>query len=269
MSPNCYSEAKERIQSALEAAKQVFRSFKPGDIAAEYKAGYDPVTKVDRILDTLLQKTLLRNGEGWLSEESTDDLSRLGCKQVWVVDPLDGTREFVAGVPEFCVSIALVEDGRAVVGGILNPATEEVFLGSLDSGLTHNGTPAHASPRRTLEGATVLASRSESMRGEWDRFRHCPFRVVAVGSVAYKLARVAAGLADATFTLSPKHEWDVAGGAALVKSAGGFIRPLERVDLVLNQPLPRIKGLIACGPALRHELLNFLEIGNLAGGGHG
>ena len=267
MPRSSYADAIERIQSALEGAQEVFRRFRPGEIATEYKAGHDPVTEVDRELDTLLRKRLLRDGEGWLSEESVDDLSRLRSKQVWIVDPLDGTREFVAGIPEFSVSIALVEDGRAVAGGILNPATKETFLGSLDSGITHNGIPAQSSQRMTLEGATVLASRGESTRGEWERFRGAPFQVVAVGSVAYKLARVAAGLADATFTLSPKHEWDVAGGAALVESSGGFIRPLERTGLAFNQPLPQISGLIACGPGLRHALLGYLEIGDLPGGG--
>src|SRR5215469_9177393 len=113
-----YSEVRERIESALKEAKQVFRRFQAAEIAAEYKVDLDPVTEVDRALDALLRERLLQNGEGWLSEESVDDLSRLGCKQVWIVDPLDGTREYVAGIPEFSVSIAYVEEGQAVVGGI-------------------------------------------------------------------------------------------------------------------------------------------------------
>ena len=90
----------------------------------------------------MLRKNLLRDGEGWLSEESVDDVSRLDKSRVWVVDPLDGTREFVAGIPEFCVSIGLVEDGRPVAGGICNPATNETIIGSLDSGVMYNGKPA-------------------------------------------------------------------------------------------------------------------------------
>jgi myo-inositol-1(or 4)-monophosphatase len=260
MSSQPYSQIRKRIQSALEEAKRVFRRFQGSEIAAEYKAGHDPITEVDRTLDALLRERLLQNGEGWLSEESVDDLARLGSKQVWIVDPLDGTREFVAGIPEFSVSIAFIDQGRAVAGGILNPATEEIFLGSVDSGLTHNGIQRHASPRETLTGATVLASRSETGRGEWQRFRAAPFRVVAVGSVAYKLARVAAGFAEATFTLSPKNEWDVAAGVALVQSAGGFTRPLERTEFIFNQGSPRITGLVACGPLLRDSLLDFLDI---------
>jgi myo-inositol-1(or 4)-monophosphatase len=262
-----YSEIRERIESALEDARQLFRRLQAANIVAEYKPGQDPVTEVDRQLDALLRERLLQKGEGWLSEEGADDLSRLASKQVWIVDPLDGTREFVAGVPEFSISIAFVEEGRAVAGGILNPASEEIFLGSIDFGLTHNGALRQASRRETLTGATVLASRSETTRGEWERFRAAPFRIVAVGSVAYKLARVAAGFAEATFTLSPKHEWDVAAGVALVESAGGFTRPLEATHFTFNQPSPRITGLIACGPRLRDSLLDFLQIGELPGEG--
>ena len=128
------AETLERIHSALEAARLVFQRFTPGEIAAEYKSGHDPVTEADTAVDAVLRKELLRGDEGWLSEESVDDFTRLKRKRVWVVDPLDGTREFVAGIPEFCVSVAMVENGQPVVGGICNPATNELFLGSLDLG---------------------------------------------------------------------------------------------------------------------------------------
>src|SRR6476660_4707123 len=161
MNSSFQTETVERIQAALESARQVFARFTPGEIEAEYKAGHDPVTEADKAIDSLLRSELLREGEGWLSEETVDDLSRLGKKRVWIVDPLDGTREFVAGIPEFCVSVAMVEDGIPVAGGICNPATNEIFLGSLDSGVTYNGQPAQASQRATLQGAIILASRSE------------------------------------------------------------------------------------------------------------
>jgi myo-inositol-1(or 4)-monophosphatase len=176
-----------------------------------------------------------------------------------VVDPLDGTREFVAGIPEFCVSIAMVENGRPIAGGICNPATNEVFLGSLESGVTYNGKPARPSQRTTLDGATVLASRSETKRGEWKQFEGANFKVRPMGSVAYKLALVSAGLVDITFTLVPKNEWDVAAGVALVTSAGGFVSTLENGTLQCNRRDPLISGLIACGPNLREPLLQLLE----------
>jgi len=93
------TEILQRIQSALEASRAVFSRFTCGDIQAEYKAGHDPVTQVDRSVDALLRKELLRDGEGWLSEETLDDPTRLDKDCVWVVDPLDGTREFVDGIP--------------------------------------------------------------------------------------------------------------------------------------------------------------------------
>jgi len=259
MSSSSHAETLVRIQSALESARQIFARFTLGAIEAEYKAGHDPVTEADKEIDAILRQQLLLDGEGWLSEESVDDLSRLERKRVWIVDPLDGTREFVAGVPEFCVSVAMVEDGIPVAGGICNPATNEVFLGSLDSGVTYNGKPARASQRTSLEGAVVLASRSEIKRGEWKRFDKAAVKVRPMGSVAYKLALVSAGLADVTFTLTPKHDWDIAGGAALVTSAGGFISTLANVPLRCNRKSPLLPGLLAGGPFLRDELLTLVN----------
>src|SRR3984893_8676642 len=137
-------EILERIHAALEAARAVLNRFTPGAIEAEYKVGHDPVTEADRAVDDILRKMLLRDDEGWLSEETVDDFTRLDKQRVWVVDPLDGTREFVQGIPEFCVSIAMVEQGRPVAAGICNPATNEVFLGAIDCGLTYNGAAAQA-----------------------------------------------------------------------------------------------------------------------------
>jgi myo-inositol-1(or 4)-monophosphatase len=259
MSDYSNNETLRRIESALEAARVVFSGFTPGAIEAEYKIGHDPVTEADRAVDAVLRKELLREGEGWLSEESVDDLSRLERDRVWVVDPLDGTREFVSGIPEFCVSIAMVEHGHAIAGGICNPATGETFVGSLKSGLDYNGKPTRVSQRKNLDGALVLASRSEVKRGEWKQFENAPYKIQPMGSVAYKLARVSAGLADLTFTLTPKHEWDVAAGAALVLSAGGVVRTLENAELRCNQKNPLLSGLIACGSELSKELMANLK----------
>jgi myo-inositol-1(or 4)-monophosphatase len=253
------SEILQRIQAALESASTILSRFTPGDIETEYKKGRDPVTVADLLVDAALRKELLRDDEGWLSEETADDLSRLDRSRVWIVDPLDGTREFVTGIPEFCISIAMVENGQPVAGGICNPATRETFIGSLQTGVTYDGAPAHASERTKLDGALVLASRSEVKRGEWEAFKEAPFKVQPMGSVAYKLARVSAGLADATFTLTPKNEWDVAAGAALVISAGGYVRTLENSELRCNNKNPLLSGLIATGPHLRKEMLSLLK----------
>jgi myo-inositol-1(or 4)-monophosphatase len=105
----------------------------------------------------------------------------------------------------------------------------------------------------------VLASRSETKRGEWLRFQNAPFKIQPMGSVAYKLARVAAGLADITFTLTPKHEWDVAAGAALILSGRGYIQTLTS-PLGCNRKDPLLDGVIATGPLLKEELLQFLSL---------
>ncbi|MFZ0937826.1 MAG: 3'(2'),5'-bisphosphate nucleotidase CysQ [Candidatus Sulfotelmatobacter sp.] len=259
MHSNSYPRILERIRAALEASRTVFGRFTPGAIDTEYKTGQDPVTEADRALDAVLRKELLREGEGWLSEESVDDPVRLQRSQVWVVDPLDGTREFVLGIPEFCVSIGFVENGRPVAGGIYNPATEETFLGAIDSGVTYNGKPSQPSQRKSLSGALILASRSEVKRGEWKTFERANFQIRPMGSVAYKLALVSAGLADATFTLTPKNEWDVVAGAALVLSAGGFVSTLENTSLSANRRDPLLSGLLASGPFLKDALIGLVK----------
>ncbi len=249
------AETLKRIREALEAAVRAISPFVPGAVKADQKSsGRGPVTEADRAANKVLREVLLQDGEGWLSEESVDDLERLGKRRVWVVDPLDGTLEFVAGIPEWCVSVALVEKGRAVAGGISNPATGEIFLGSLGQGVTYNGKPARPTDRKTLQGALVLASRSEVKRGEWERFQGGPFVIRPMGSVAYKLARVAVGLADATWTLTPKNEWDVAAGVALVEAAGGVVKALGNRSATFNNQSTLLPGLLACGTSLGGKL---------------
>ena len=251
-------EILKRIENALGAAVESIASFIPGAVAAEFKVGDDPITEADRTANRILRQALNRDGEGWLSEESFDDSARLENERVWVVDPLDGTREFVAGIPEWCISVGYVENGKAVAGGICNPATRELFLGAVGQGITLNGKAVRASKRRGLSEAVVLASRSEVKRGEWDCFRQAPFVTRPMGSVAYKLALVAAGMADATWTLAPKSEWDIAAGVALVECAGGFARRIDNSLIRFNQESTRLPGLLACGPYLLEELTSLL-----------
>lgn len=258
MSKDSGEEILSRIKNALEVAVESISSFTPGAVAAEFKDGDDPVTEADRTANRILQQALKRDGEGWLSEESFDDSARLKNERVWIVDPLDGTREFVAGIPEWCISVGFVENGRAVAGGICNPATREMFLAAVGQGITLNGNAVRPSSCRGLSEAVVLASRSEVERGEWDCFRQAPFVTRSVGSVAYKLALVAAGLADATWTLAPKNEWDIAAGVALVECAGGFARKLDNSPICFNQKSTRLPGILACGPYLLEEITSLL-----------
>lgn len=252
-------EILHRIRAALVVAAKKVAPYALGHSNVSFKFRDDPVTEADRLLDTLLHDLLVRDGEGWLSEESEDDLTRLDRTRVWVVDPLDGTREFVQGIPEWCISIGYVENGRAVAGGICNPATGETFLGSLETGVTLNGKRVNASSRKILDGASVLASRSELKRGDWHLFRNPPFNITPMGSVAYKLARVAAGLADATWTLCPKHEWDVAAGVALCKAAGGFVCHASSALVIFNNRSCILPDLLASGPYLAETLFSYVK----------
>lgn len=249
-----------RIGQALEAARAVASQFVTGPVKAERKASdRSPITEADRSLNRVLKELLLRDQEGWLSEEDTDDFERLKQRLVWVVDPLDGTREFIAGIPEWSISVAMTGDGVVIAGGVCNPSTGEMFLGSKETGLTYNGSPAHATKKENLEGAKVVASRSEVERGEWTRFERAPFVVCPMGSIAYKLARVAAGLEDATWTLNPKSEWDIAAGVALVEAAGGHVRFLPNTRPAFNNRITLLPGLFACGPHLKDQIASLLE----------
>jgi myo-inositol-1(or 4)-monophosphatase len=249
-----------RIREALEAAGEALSGFVPGAVASTQKtAGRGPVTEADYAVNRVLRSKLLRDGESWISEESVDDLGRLEKNHLWIVDPLDGTAEFIAGIPEWCISIGWIEHGRAVAGGIYNPSTRELVLGSISTGVTYNGEPARVSSRNELRGALVLASRTEVECGQWDSFQNANFTIRPVGSVAYKMALVAAGLADATWTLRPKHEWDIAAGTALIESAGGFVQSLEGPPLIFNCRSLLLSGLIAGGADLRRDINLFLN----------
>lgn len=244
----------QRIEDAVLQARDVALCYTPGQVESSFKSGDDPVTRADTELDTLLKRLLLRPGEGWLSEETADNPERLNYRRVWIVDPLDGTREFVEGIPEWCISIGLAVEGKAIAGGICNPATGQIFLGSIDSGVMLNGKSVSPTGTSSLVGARILASRSEVKRGQWKRFEGRGFTIVPSGSVAYKLACVAAGLADATFTLVPKHEWDIAAGVALIQSAGGIAQITDGSAPLFNRPNPLIPGLIAAGTELFNPL---------------
>ena len=236
----------ERIREGMRVAGEILADFTPGRIESEKKKGGDPVTAADLAVDDALRKLLPREGEGWLSEETARSPERLKCRHVWIVDPIDGTKEFVRGIPEWCVSIGYVEDGVAIAGGIYNPASEEMIVGAVGVGVWLNGKGVTVSSRSDLAGAIVLASRSETKRGEWTRFEGTQLDVRQTGSVAYKLGLVAAGLADATWTLVPKSEWDVAAGVALVHAAGGETRTMAWNLPTLNHEPPLLDGLVAC-----------------------
>ncbi len=250
----------ERIEQALKLARQTVSKYTPGRIEADRKAGGDPVTAADLELDEVLKNILRIEDDGWLSEETRDNPERLDKHRVWIVDPIDGTKEFIQGIPEWCISVGLAVDGKVVAGGICNPQADQLIIGGMGTGVTMNGKPVKATDKNTLEGATVLASRSEIKRGEWDRFMDGPMKVIPSGSVAYKLGAVAAGLADSTFTLVPKNEWDIAAGVVLIEAAGGKTMEKQGGDLTFNNPNTLITGMIASGSQLFDPLREYLGL---------
>jgi myo-inositol-1(or 4)-monophosphatase len=231
-------------------------------VKSDKGAGRDEnwLTQADSESDDLLKERLLGAfpDYGWLSEETRDSPERLAKERVWIVDPLDGTREFTLRVPEFCVCVALVEKGRPVVGVEYNPATDRLYSASLGAGTTMNGMRVGVSKTEHMALAQVLASRSEDKRGEWDPFKqYC--HVVLTGSVAYKLAELSVGNGDATFTLTPKNEWDICAGTILVEEAGGQVTGLQGEPLVFNQPSPLRPGMIASNRVLHPLLMTLIE----------
>jgi len=231
-------------------------------VKSDKGAGRDEnwLTQADSESDDLLKERLLGAfpDYGWLSEETRDSPERLAKERVWIVDPLDGTREFTLRVPEFCVCVALVEQGRPVVGVEYNPATDRLYSAALGAGTTLNGSAVRVSKTEHMALAQVLASRSEDKRGEWDPFKqYC--HVVLTGSVAYKLAELSVGSGDATFTLTPKNEWDICAGTILVEEAGGQVTGLQGEPLVFNQPSPLRPGMIASNRVLHPLLMTLIE----------
>ncbi len=244
-------------KKAARAAGEILRGYwRRGGYKIGSKGHDNPVTAADLEADRAI-KNLLRDpfpGYGWLSEETADNDERLECRRVWIVDPLDGTKEFIKGIPEFAVAIGLVEDGVPVLGVTYNPIKREMYWAARGVGCHLNTRRVRVTRTRTLKRATVLASRSETARGEWHGFRGM-LKVSPTGSVAYKLAMVAAGKADATFTRSPKSEWDIASGAALVIEAGGTITDIKGREIRLNRRNVKLEGLIADNTALHAALM--------------
>ncbi len=241
---------------AARAAAAIIRRYYKTDLEIELKGHDDPLTAADRESNACIHAIVTRAfpDDGWLSEETADSKARLAQRRVWIVDPLDGTKEFTQHIPEFCVCIALVEDGRPIVAVELNPAADRLYCAVRGHGTTVDGTPARVSTQDVVADAEVMASRSEDKRGEWDAFKpRC--KVVLTGSVAFKLAELSAGHGDATFTLTPKNEWDICAGSLLVEEAGGRVTGLDGTPLVFNQPSPLRPGMVASNGLLHDGLL--------------
>ncbi len=216
------------------------------------KQDRSPVTSVDLAVDRMLRDRLSAAfpDDGWLSEETPDNRDRLNKKRVWIVDPIDGTRSFVRGKPEFCLSAALVENGSPIVAAIFNPATGEFFSAMRGRGVHIDWISGTVhQPFMATERPLVLVNPWELRVG---RFRtiepnlHCR----PIGSIAYALALVSAGLADAAVTLEGGNEWDIAAGVLLIDESGGQVTNSSGRPFSFNQSDPRLQGTLALGSTL-------------------
>lgn len=218
------------------------------------KAKGEPVTSVDLACNDLLRERLGRADPqaGWLSEESDDDLSRLGRERVWLVDPVDGTRELLAGRPEWCICAALTRHGQVQAGAIYNPNTEELFEAGAGRGTRLNGQSVQVDPsppRRPV----LIATRWRVEHGGWDWAGELA-DVRPCGSTAYMLAQVAVGRVDGMISLTQKNEWDTAAGAMLIQEAGGTITDRNGVALSFNRRRRRIDGILAARRGAREAV---------------
>ena len=238
-------------EAALAAGEIIVRHA-GGDRESWKKAEGQPVTRADLEANQAILEVLeaAYPEEPVLSEETRDNGSRREHESLWIIDPLDGTKEFVAGIPEFAVSIARVFRGEPVVGVVYQPLSRECFAGARGRGARCNGERLSVSAVTDLEHAFVLSSRTEMERGQLQPYAGWFREVRPVGSVALKLAWIAAGRGDLWISAAPKNEWDVCAGDLLVREAGGtFVtlgegpREYNQADLLLRPPMaagPRV-----------------------------
>ena len=243
------------VDAAREAgalARELLR--KPLEV--HNKGALGPVTNVDYAVDTLLAQRLLgaRPDYGWLSEETPDELERrVGKARTFMLDPIDGTGALVSKVPQWTISIGIIEGQRAFVGVVYNPMTDEMFAGAIGEGATLNGRPMRTSLASKIEGARLIGQRNRFGERRWAK-PWPKMDVIERQSLAYRLALVAAGQGDATILFGWKNDWDIAAGIALVEAAGGVVTDLWGQPLLLNQDVPRVPGVVASGAPL-HPLL--------------
>lgn len=254
-------EADEALLRAAvrEAGALALDHFERGVESWEKRPG-DPVSDADIAVDRLLCERLTgaRPDYGWLSEESVDDGSRLGRRRVWIVDPIDGTRAFLKGLPEFAVAVGLVEDGEPVLGSVFNPATGEFFEARRGTGARLNGRPIETSNAEDPASAHYLASRNALKRQDWIG-DVCSIRRTWMNSIAYRLALIAAGRYDAVISPSGKADWDICAADLIVREAGGRCTTFAGAAFSYNRPRTRHPDVVAAGPALHAKLTDLLK----------
>jgi myo-inositol-1(or 4)-monophosphatase len=262
--------ADSEIQAALILAEAAARE--AGALALEMsrapirqwiKGASSPVSEVDIAADDLLKKRLLgaTPDYGWLSEETVDDAARLSRPLTWVVDPIDGTRAFLAGRTDWSVSAALVDDGRPILAAVFAPAEDAMYFAALGQGAFCNEQPLSTSLGGGLDRARVAGPRRHL-----DRLEQLVPQIAPqprVHSLALRLARVAQGALDAALVSSSSRDWDLAAAALLVHEAHGALTTIAGEPLVYNRPKPVHGALVAAGQQ-RHRALTELLRGRRA-----
>lgn len=248
------------LNDAAREAGEIALGFWREDPQVWDKGGDDPVSEADFAVDTHLKERLLaaRPDYGWVSEETVDDPARLQAKRVFIVDPIDGTRAFVAGEKTWAHSLAVVEAGNVIAACVFLPVREKMYLSELGQGATLNGTPLQASNRAGLDGATVLSPKV-SFRDEHWKNGPPPVERHFRPSLAYRLALIGEGRFDAMLTLRPSWEWDIAAGALIAEEAGAKVTDRHGETLTFNSPARQTAGVIAASTGVHAGLREALR----------
>lgn len=235
---------RERLATAVQEAGAIAKKFFRNSLKHWTKGlGDSPVSEADIASNDLLQKRLVEPGEGWLSEESENDPTRLAARRVWVVDPIDGTRDYLRGRPGWSVSVALVQDGAVRLGILAAPARNELWIAQAGHGATRNGKPLRAGGRTSLPGARVPAD-------QLPRYDRDLVTVDKPNSIALRMAMVAADEADLVATVRWGNEWDIAAAALICQEAGGIVTDALGDPLRFNRPRPTAFGLLCAAPGI-------------------
>ncbi|HEY0623799.1 3'(2'),5'-bisphosphate nucleotidase CysQ [Sphingomonas sp.] len=212
------------------------------------------VCEVDLAVDALLRARLsaLLPDAGWLSEETADDHARLSCTRIWVVDPIDGTRDFLRHRPGWAVSVALVENGQPVIGVLDAPVRGEHWLAQKGKGATLNGKAIAASDRGELAGARVPADDLPKVD------RHLTM-VHKPNSIALRMAMVASGDADLLATFRWGNEWDIAAATLIAREAGARVTDALGKKLRFNTPAGEAFGVLTAAPGIHQAAADHLR----------
>lgn len=248
------------IEAAEAAGRIARRHWRAAPRQWEKAGGAGPVTEADLAIDRMLRERLLaaRPGYGWLSEETEDDTARLSADRVFVMDPIDGTRAFIAGETGFAHALAVVAGGQAMAGVVYLPAAGKLYAAERGKGATLNGAPIRTGTREVLAGATVLAAGHALAPANWPKGAPAVERHFRT-SLACRLCLVAEGRFDATLTFRPAWEWDVAAGALIAEEAGAVATGARGEPLAFNGDPPLVPGLLVAPPLLHEAFLRAQE----------